>query len=113
MERPTKVGREPIPLLHVFFSGLGYLYTAALPGFLIPLPYPGVYVRSSGRRTSNRRQALQHATNLVVAVLSWESSGEPDSCPKWLGLGQPLTREQRGVVRLGGRGLVKQPFIAF
>ena len=34
------------------------------------------------------------AVNFVVATLSWESLGQPETCPSWLGRGQPLSGEQ-------------------
>eukprot|EP00439_Symbiodinium_sp_Y106_P034509 s3508_g4.t1 len=67
--------------------------------FPMPLPYPGVYRRSARRRTSQLCSALRHATNLVVAVLSWLALGCPAAGPSWLSLGKPLTGEQRGAVR--------------
>ena len=67
--------------------------------FPMPLPYPGVYMRSARRRTPPTRLAERHAVNLVVAALSWLSLGQPKAAPAELSLGRPLSGEQRGAVR--------------
>ncbi|CAE7720841.1 unnamed protein product, partial [Symbiodinium necroappetens] len=67
--------------------------------FPMPLPYPGVYMRSARRRTPPTRLAERHAVNLAVAALSWLSLGQPTAAPAELSLGRPLSGEQRGAVR--------------